>query len=258
MLKHFRNLPRAVRLVLWGGVITLVLAFVGLYATARDAKHAEKGETAQTQIVQDTTRSPGEQSTRFRVPAERVPTTVADAEKAAPITLTPGRWQQDPEHANGQDVPNLLPPADRAKVAELVDRFITRWETFPDFKTMTDFLAYQRKLRPLVTSDALAGVIRRADNVQPAYICPEPRCVAGSETVIYDGYAGPGENMEIRSYDSQQQSAYVVTYGIVRYTGDDHPLAHRSFDRSYGLVVRNVNGQWLIARAAADTTGPSS
>lgn len=251
----WRKAPRALRWLVIGSVSVVALAVAGLVLAQRDADNEPAADRDIVEVPAGTDRGVPA-GNRFRVPADRVPRSVQDAQSSPQIELTPGRWAADPENAGGQDVARNISAAARRDAVNAAGRFLRLWETFPAFKTNGDWIAYQNKLRPLVTPEALSDIVRRADNHAPSFICASQECVGGSKQVIYPGYAGPADTAEVRSYDPGTDSVYLIMWGSVRYSGP-HPLRGDEFNRSYGIILKRVDGQWLVTRAAGDTIGPA-
>lgn len=238
------------------GIVGLVaLMCVSLVLLARDKSSSVTAPSAQTTLELTDNGDAGSQT--FQVPASRVPRTVAQAEQAPAIALNPSRWSQDPENTGGTDVSTALSAADRSDVAEAAERFWRAWERWPSFKTPGDVRQYESALRPLTTASGFGSVSSRSDNHQPSFICPQVTCVGGSTPVTYDGYGTPADSVEIRDYDAEAGTVYLVMYGVVRYSGKQQPLAGKAYNRSYGIVMYLQDGAWLVQRASADTTGPA-
>lgn len=256
-MKTWRKAPRALRWTLIAFVVVIFLSLISAILVARDDQNASEKPKASTVATggggeTGNTPSPG----RFEVQASDVPQSVGDAQDAAPIQLTPGRWESDPANAQG-DVPTQLTEAQRRQVTKSAGEFLELWETYPSFKVGEDWIDYQNKLRPHVAAGDFSDVVTRVDSHAPAFQCAQPICDGGSQPVVYKGYATPAQNAEIRAYDPKAQTVYLITYATVRYTGKT-PLAGKTFNRSYGLLLENQNGTWVVSRAAADTTSPAS
>ena len=256
MVRAWQKAPRLLRWFVVGSVITVTVALIGIVMLHRDSENQPRPDREIVEVTAGAPTGTPSSGGRFRVPASRVPRTVQDAQASAPIELTPGRWAADPENSGGQDVAKNISAADRKAAVSATGEFLRRWETFRAFKTNGDWIAYQNKLRPYVTAEAFSDVVRRVDNHAPDFICAVQECVGGSKQVLYPGYAGPADTAEVRSYDPQTDSVYLIMFGAVRYSGP-HPLDGKEFNRSYGIVLKRVDGQWLVTRAAGDTIGPA-
>lgn len=173
----------------------------------------------------------------FQVPDSRVPRTPAAEDAAPPITLIPER-QVNPV------APVAAPSADERAFASLVRGFLPGYETFTPGESADE---YAGSFARFVVPDRLSSVASRGDSHAPPEIGLCDTCTTGS---TFTDSIDPGLYVVVRRFSTG--SAYLTTQGIVRYSGGG-AVAGRSYRRSYALLLRHVNGRWLVNRVASET-----
>jgi hypothetical protein len=240
-----------IRYSLWLGAGVLALSIIALWVTTHDTGGSR---TKNTELVQDRGASggnpAGSDAVQFKVPSERVPRTVQDAEQSGAIALTPNRWESDPQATAGTPA---VPVTTRDEVIKTADEFLRLWESFAPGNDATgpERSDYRLKLIEFVAPGSLGDIAKRIDSHAPAGICPDQGCATGSQ--FLGDVVNPTDAAEVRAVDGD--SVYLVTSGAVRYDGNS-PLSGLSYYRSYGLVMRREGDRWYVTRAAADTSGP--
>lgn len=203
------------------------------------------------QIVETTQEDPEDGPSKIIiVPSDRLPTEFDQRLTAAPITLLP--LQTDV-----LDSQTVVPARVKAQINALLSKFVPAWETFSP-RVNPDL--YEQKLRPFAYDQGVLGQLTtRADSIDPDGVCPEGRlgpegCAFGSEWAAY-GYPLSKSSYFI-DYDGSR--AYVVAFGLVRYTGVKalSDLVGETRDRAYAFILRRRGDRWYIERAVGQAFEP--
>lgn len=171
------------------------------------------------------------------VPPERVPRNFSERMRAAAITLLPNHLKA-PEARS--DV--VLLQKEKKEIENVVSRFLRSWESYkPGDK------GWQKRWEPYVSSDRVNEIASRRDSTDAPGICPTRSCSVGSRWF--------GGEPAVFPVDLDEEHAYIVAYGSLRYIGNKrlNPYATGSTERSYGLVLVPSASGWRIARVAAES-----
>jgi hypothetical protein len=187
-----------------------------------------------------------------------IPKTQSARMNAPADTLIPSDWASDPQPTEAVGGPQAdavaVPAGQRDKMMETVFKFLEAWETFGasthTVSPTTGINEYANNLAPYSDASDLADLVNRVDNNQPTYICDD--CAVGSK--FLSTYKQLWLTSRVRAFNSGE-NAYVTVYGDVQYQSEvpDEPLAGTKWMRSYGLLLTDLNGTWLVTRCAAST-----
>lgn len=206
------------------------------------------------------------------VPDERVPKTVDQVAAAAPLTTLPSRMSAkfNPDQTGPQSDAVDVPQSERRSIMTSVGGFLINWDSFlPSAQIGSavdkNFLAYKNRIRPWSAPGGADALADRADVRSPCVatagggcdriVCPNAGCLVGS---VYQksgsaNYADQtGGAFTVRAIEGNR--AWVTGYGKVEYISNrGHPLDSRIYRRAYSLLLRKVNGRWLVDKAASES-----
>lgn len=206
------------------------------------------------------------------VPDERIPKTVDQVAEAAPLTTLPSRMSAKfrPDQTGPQSDFVDVPQAERKSIMTSVGGFLVNWDSFLPSAQIgsavdSNFAAYKNRIRPWSAPGEADTLADRRDVRSPCVaapgggcdrlVCPNAGCLVGSVylksgSVSYADQSGGA--FTVRALDGNR--AWVTGYGKVEYVSNrGHPLDSRVYRRAYSLLLRKVDGRWLVDKAASES-----
>jgi hypothetical protein len=144
------------------------------------------------------------------------------------------------------DLGPAVPSGDRKAIVAAAASFLGRWETFSSGQSPA---SYQRSFASFADPASLSALTERKDSLENNEI--GIRGLAGS--VSYPQGLNPAKNADIVRYSDN--NALLNAIGSVKLTGPSLVFKGRELRRAYGIVMRRLDGRWVVVRCAAQTLG---
>lgn len=235
---------RALRPLLILTGVAILGVTVGINLLVPPLQRQLQGDGSQVKVTRSDS---GELRYLYKKDAE--PRSYGQELEADAAQLIPLNWEsrQAEKSGQGEDDPPLAVPADdRRALTQATLAFLEQWESFSAQESRA---SYARRLRGLVDPASLSALAARRDALEGKMVGPGKQ--AGSR--LYAGGLNPAATLEVVRYSDN--NALVTTVGSVKMSGPSLVYAGRELRRAYGLVLRRLEGRWVVVRAAAQTLG---
>lgn len=223
----------------WSKVIVIALIVMGAAFLALTL-FSDPDPPGKKNITVETIPDPEARGENYSITVNDIPQTFSERRLAPAAALLPTRAGYP------EATPAVVAEETRQSILQAAERWLQKWETFRPGEA--DMGKYTKRIRNLSWKDSLPRLVRREDASDPPSVGPE-----GSSRLASRWLDVPGFSQSAFVIDYAPGEAYVVAYGAVRYIGAiNDPLSGSSRERTYGLLLQEKGGRWLVERAAAE------